>query len=61
MDFMNLKLSLWLISKTFKKKHTHTHTHTNTKTKEEKYMLVIVWIVGLINNSTIDFTNVEFP
>ena len=57
MDFMNLKLSLWLISKTFKK----THTHKNTKTKEEKYMLVIVWIVGLINNSTIDFTNVELP
>ena len=29
-----------------KKKHTHTH-----KNKEEKYIPVIVWMVGLINTS----------
>ena len=33
MDFMDLKLHLWLISKTYK--HTHTHTHTHTKTQKQ--------------------------
>ena len=32
-----------------KKKHTHTH-----KNKEEKYIHVIVWMVGLIKTSTMD-------
>ena len=31
MDFMDLKLSLWVIRKSFKKKNTHTHTHTQRR------------------------------
>ena len=37
---------------------THTHAHTN---EEEKYILAIVWMVGLIKISTMDFTNIKFP
>ena len=48
------------------KTHTHTHTHKTQKTqkhknKEEKYMPIIVWMVGLIENSTMDFTNIKLP
>ena len=63
MDFMDLKLHLWLIRKTLKK-NTHTHTHKNTKTKknkEKKYIPLIVWMVGLIKTSTMDFTNIKLP
>ena len=47
MDFMDLKLHLWLISKTLLKKKKH-------KNKVEKYIPVIVWMVGLIKTSTMD-------
>ena len=43
---------------------THTHTHTQTqkhKNKVEKYILGIVWIVGLIKTSTMDFKNIKWP
>ena len=43
---------------TQKKKHTHTQKHRN---KEEKYIPVIVWMVGLIKTSTMDFTNIKLP
>ena len=33
----------------------------NIEMKEEKYKLAIVWIVGLIKHSTIDFTNIKLP
>ena len=32
---------------------------TKNKNKEEKYILVIVWMVGLIKTSTMDFTNIK--
>ena len=35
MDFMDLKLHLWLIRKTLKT-HTHTHTHTQKHKNKEK-------------------------
>ena len=57
MDFIELKLPLWFITKTLKT-HTHTHTHTN---EEEKYILTIVWMAGLIKYSTMDFTNNKLP
>ena len=53
-DFMGLKLPLWLISKTFKKKKKKKH-----RNEEEKYILAIVWIVGLIKHSSMDFTNIK--
>ena len=31
------------------------------KKKEEKYIPVIVWMVGLINTFTMDFTNIKLP
>ena len=43
---MDLKLHLWLISKNLKKK--------KRKNEEEKYIPVIVWMVGLIKTSTMD-------
>ena len=45
-------------------KHTHTHTHTKHKkhkNKEEKYIPIIVLMVGLIKTSTMDFTNIKLP
>ena len=54
-DFMDLNLHLWLISKTFKKKKN------NNKNKEEKYVPVIVWMVGLIKTFNMDFTNIKLP
>ena len=53
MDFMDLKLPLRLITKILKKKK-----HGNEKVK---YILAIVWIVGLIKHSTMDFTNIKLP
>ena len=32
--------------------------HTNEKVK---YILAIVWIVGLMKHSTMDFTNIKLP
>ena len=29
------------------------------KKKKEKYILAIVWMVGLIKHSTMDFTNIK--
>ena len=49
MDFMDLKLHLWLISKKFKK-----NLKKKQKNKVEKYIPVIVWMVGLIKTSTMD-------
>ena len=48
------------------KTHTHTHTHKTQKTqkhknKEEKYIPIIVLMVGLIKTSTMDFTNIKLP
>ena len=40
------------------KKNTHTHTHT---IKVEKYIPVIVWMIGLIKSSTMDFKNIKLP
>ena len=37
-----------------KKKKTH-------KNKVEKYKPVIVWMVGLIKTSTMDFKNIKLP
>ena len=37
-----------------KKKNKH-------RNKEEKYILTVVWIVGLIKHSTVDFTNIKLP
>ena len=31
------------------------------KKEEEKYILAIVWMVGLIKHSTMDFTNIKLP
>ena len=52
--------------KNLKNTHTHTHTHKTQKTqkhknKEEKYMPIIVWMVGLIKTSTMNFTNIKLP
>ena len=51
MNFMALKFPLWLISKALKK----------GEKKEEKYILLTVWIVGLIKHFNMDFANVKFP
>ena len=56
MDFMDLRLSLWLISKTL---NIYIYTHTKHKNEEEKYILIIVWMVGLTKHSNMDFTNYE--
>ena len=32
-----------------------------TQNKEEKYIPVILWMVGLIKTSTIDFTDIKLP
>ena len=55
MDFMDLKLPFMTHKKTFKKKKKR---HKN---EEEKYMLAIVWMVGLIKHCTMDFTNIKLP
>ena len=54
--------------KKYLKTHTHTHTHTHKtqktqkhKNKEEKYIPIIVLMVGLIKTSTMDFTNIKLP
>ena len=47
--------------KQYLQKHTHTHTNTKTQNKVEKYILGIVWIVGLIKTSTMDFKNIKQP
>ena len=46
--------------KTFtkKKKKKTTTTHKN---KEKKYILAIVWMVGLIKYCTMEFTNIKLP
>ena len=56
MDFIDLKLHLWLISKKFKK-----NLKKKQKNKVEKYIPVIVWMVGLIKTSTMDFKNIKLP
>ena len=39
--------------------HKNKKTKTKKKNKEEKYILTILWIVGLIKHSTMDFTNIK--
>ena len=41
-----------------KKKKFKKNPHNN---KVEKYILVIVWMVGLIKSSTMDFKNIKLP
>ena len=53
--FHGFKIAFITHKKTFppkKKRH---------KNEEEKYILAIVWMVGLIKFSTMDFTNIKFP
>ena len=44
-----------------KKKKKNKQTNKQNKNKEEKYIPVIVWMVGLINTFTMDFTNIKLP
>ena len=55
-DFMDLNLHLWLISKTLKKTKKKKNKYI-----EEKYIPVIVWLVGLIKTFNMDFTNIKLP
>ena len=52
--FHGFKIAFMTHKKTFKTKKTH-------KNEEEKYILAIVWMVGLIKHCTIDFTNIKLP
>ena len=44
-----------------KKKKKNKQTNKQNKNKEEKYIPVIVWMVGLIKTFTMDFTNIKLP
>ena len=55
---MNIKVYImdFTHKKYIRKKKKHTH-----KNKEEKYIPIILWMIGLIKHSTVDFTNVKLP
>ena len=46
------------LKKTKNKKQNKTKQN---KKKEEKYIPVIIWMVGLIKTFTMDFTNIKLP
>ena len=63
MDFMDLRLSLWLISKTL---NIYIYTHKTQKRRREIHSFNSVdgrfekaWMVGLTKHSNMDFTNYE--
>ena len=54
--FYGFKIAFMTHKKNLKKKKTQKH-----KNKEEKYIPIIVLMVGLIKTSTMDFTNIKLP
>ena len=52
--FHGFKIAFMTHKKNLKKKKKH-------KNKEEKYIPIIVLMVGLIKTSTMDFTNIKLP
>ena len=51
--FHGFKIAFMTHKKTFKKK--------KHKNEEEKYILAVVWMVGLIKHCTMNFTNIKLP
>ena len=41
--------------------HKQIFIKNKNKKEGEKYILAIVWIVGLIKHSAMDFTNIKLP